>query len=82
MYDNFAAVLGTASVDLASILKSGRDIINDDVIVTDLRDPKAVVGKLNISVEALAVLQMMKKELKARLAESDSLVGLWYIVFD
>ena len=72
MYDDFAAVLGTASVDLASILKSGRDIINDDVIVTDLRDPKAVVGKLNISVEALAVLQMMKKELKARLAESDS----------
>ena len=72
MYDDFAAVLGTASVDLASILKSGRDIINDDVIVLDLRDPKAVVGKLNISVETLAVLQMMKKELKARLAESDS----------
>ena len=66
------AALGTASVDLAFILMSGRDIINDDVIVMDLRDSKAVMGKLNISVKALAVLQMMKKELKVRLAESDS----------
>ena len=59
-------------MDLNSILTNGRDIINDDVIVKDLRDPDAVVGKLNISVEALAVLQMMKKELRARLAESDT----------
>ena len=64
-------VLGSASVDLASILKNGRDIINDDVIVTDLRDPDVVVGKMNITVEALAVLKMMKERLKARLAESD-----------
>uniref|UniRef100_H2ZMG8 C2 domain-containing protein n=1 Tax=Ciona savignyi TaxID=51511 RepID=H2ZMG8_CIOSA len=58
--------IGAASVDLASILDSGRDIIGSDVIVKDLRNENETVGKLNLNVEALAVLRVIKNELRER----------------
>nr|XP_018666898.1 protein fantom [Ciona intestinalis] len=58
--------IGSASVDLASILQNGRDIINGDVTVHDLRNKDETVGMLNLDVEALAVLRVIKNELKER----------------
>ncbi|XP_076809545.1 protein fantom-like isoform X2 [Clavelina lepadiformis] len=64
--------IGTATVDFAAILEDGCDIIDGDVPVQDLRNPDEVVGKLNVTIEALAVLRAIKEELHARLRESDS----------
>ena len=61
---NSLCVLGTVSVDLADILKNGSDIINTDVNVDGCREgsSETVVGKLNISVEALALLTAVTKD--------------------
>ena len=67
----FILCLGFASVNLENILKSNSDIIDDDFIVKDLRCPGSIVGKLNISVEALDLLCKIKQELDTQLQTSN-----------
>lgn len=55
--------IGTATVDLKQILKYGKDIVEEDVDVTDTKGNK-VIGKLNVSVEILAALKHILDEQK------------------
>ncbi|XP_064467109.1 protein fantom-like isoform X2 [Ornithodoros turicata] len=48
--------IGTATADLKQILKSGRDIVEEDVAVLSCTN-KRPIGRLNISVEILAALR-------------------------
>lgn len=62
---------GFASVDLGNILNSESDMIDNDVVVQDLRSPGSNLGKLNIRIEALELLRKIKEELRARAQVED-----------
>ncbi|XP_078607513.1 protein fantom-like isoform X4 [Branchiostoma floridae x Branchiostoma japonicum] len=59
------ADIGHAYVDLKQILEKGEDVVEQDIDVVDVNDEKEVIGALNISVEALAALRAVQRELPA-----------------
>ncbi|XP_066290369.1 protein fantom-like isoform X4 [Branchiostoma lanceolatum] len=59
------ADIGHAYVDLKQILEKGEDVVEQDVDVVDVNDEREVIGALNVSVEALAALRAVQRELPA-----------------
>ncbi|XP_019629312.1 PREDICTED: protein fantom-like [Branchiostoma belcheri] len=59
------ADIGHAYVDLKQILEKGEDVVEQDIDVVDVNDEREVIGALNVSVEALAALRAVQKELPA-----------------
>ncbi|XP_077868086.1 protein fantom-like [Saccoglossus kowalevskii] len=56
--------IGYAYVDVCQILQKGRDVIEQDLDIYDAMDEEeTIIGTLNVTVECLAALQAVKKEL-------------------
>ncbi|XP_065496788.1 protein fantom isoform X2 [Caloenas nicobarica] len=54
--------IGFAYVSLRDIFQKQRDVIEQDIDVFDAQDDSAVIGKLQVTVEALHVLRSVDKE--------------------
>ncbi|XP_060109557.1 protein fantom [Heteronotia binoei] len=55
--------IGFTYVSLSELFRKGKDLIEHDVDVFDLRDDGTVIGKLKITVEALQALRSIHEEL-------------------
>ncbi|KAK7114118.1 protein fantom-like isoform X1 [Littorina saxatilis] len=56
--------VGAAYVSVRNILKTGKDIKDEDIDILDPSDEKTVVGQLNVTVECLAALKAVDEEMQ------------------
>ncbi|XP_074644933.1 protein fantom-like isoform X2 [Tubulanus polymorphus] len=55
--------VGIVFVSIPQILKTGKDLINEEAEIVDMNDESTVIGHLNVSVECLDALRAIQHEM-------------------